>query len=132
MMLLFPLFFSVIAPVGVTLLFGLPQILQIFVVNAALKRFGWQGRFTGLVALPAIALISWYCYDYLAPTDFTFMNITPSDWKPAVRYFVILVAQAAFALFNVLWFEATIVKKFRGYLVVSLLLVAVTLGGVGG
>lgn len=132
MMLLFPFLFSVITLVGVTLLFGLSQILQLLVVNAALKGFGWRGRFAGLVALPAIAIISWYCYDYLAPTDFTFMDITPSDWKPGVRYLIILVAQAAFTLFNVLWFEATIVKKFRGHLVVALLLVAVALGGIGG
>jgi hypothetical protein len=37
MMFLFPIFFSILAPIGVGLLFGVPQVLQVLVIIAVLK-----------------------------------------------------------------------------------------------
>jgi hypothetical protein len=64
--------------------------------------------------------------------DFSFEGITPSDWRLGVRYAVILLAQTGFTLFNILWFEAKVVKKFKVYLLTALVIVAVTLGSVAG
>ncbi len=136
--LLFPLLLSVISTVGIALVFGFSQILQILVVNATLKRFGGRGRFAALPLLPITAIVTWYCYDYLTPTDFNLGINTPADWTPykhgisGIRYLVALAAQAAVTLFSVFFLEATRVKKFRGHLVTTLLIVAVVLGGVAG
>src|ERR1700753_2910611 len=61
--------FGVIAFVGTIVVFALSQFFQAELVGAFERAVGDRARFTPLVALPATAILTWYCYDYLTPSN---------------------------------------------------------------
>jgi hypothetical protein len=113
-----------IAAIGALLVFTVPQIFQAVLVNLCNQIWGNNGRFAALVALPFTAILTWYCYDYLTPSDINLgINTTP-DWEPyqhgisASRYLGALAFQAPATLFSFAYLEA----RFRGRSVKPVLL----------
>jgi hypothetical protein len=63
---------GIIALIGTFLVFALPQFFQAEVVGALDQIFGDRARFAALLALPLTAVLPWYCYDYLTPSNLCF------------------------------------------------------------
>lgn len=111
MMLIFPPIFSIIGIVVAVAVFALPQALQALLVKILVDRFGKPARFGILPALPAIAVVTWYCFDYFTLHDFNLGINEGADWEPyrhgltVWRYIGALMAQAPVTLFSFLYVE---------------------------
>jgi hypothetical protein len=117
MMAVYTPIFGIITTIGSILVFTVPQFFQAALISIFGQRFGGQARFVTFLALPLTAVLTWYCYDYLTPTDFSLgINVGP-DWTPyehglsLSRYMKTLAIQAPITLFSFLYFDA----DFRGY-----------------
>lgn len=123
MMFLFPAIFSVISLIGVFLVFTIPQVFQAILASV----FGM------LLALPITAIITWYCYDYLTPTDFNLGINVEADWAPykhgltMQRYFATLAAQSCVTVFTVLYCS-TSPRISKKSVVLAVLILAIIAG----
>lgn len=73
-----PMIFLIVF-LGIFIIFGLPQILQAKTVRAIMVRFGDQYENSIIMILPITAVVTWYCYEYLAPTNCNFGFTLASD-----------------------------------------------------
>jgi hypothetical protein len=128
----------VIAIIGCFLVFTVPQFFQAAMIVALNPIFGSRARFVVLLALPLTAVLTWYCYDYLTPSDLNSgINVRP-DWAPyehgisSSRYLRTLVIQAPITLFSFLYFEAEFHRRSRKPVLVAGLTLAVMIGGIWG
>jgi hypothetical protein len=138
MMAEFPPLLGVIAAIGTLLVFGLPQVFQAWLVGVLERKFGGRARLAVLPALPLTAVLTWYCYDYLTPTDFNLgINVSP-DWTPfqhgisMVRYLKSMGFQAPVTLFGLLYFDAGSKGRARWPVVIAALAIASVLGVIWG
>jgi hypothetical protein len=129
---------GVIALIGVFLVFTLPQFFQVAVISVLNQMFGSRARFAVFLALPLTAVLTWYCYDYLTPTDFNLgINVGP-DWSPyqhglsISRYMRTLAIQAPVTLFSFLYFDAGFRGGSKKPLLMAVLALAVVVGGILG
>jgi hypothetical protein len=105
-----------IAVIGALLVFSVPQIFQAALVNLCNQIWGNDGRFAALVALPFTAILTWYCYDYLTPSNINLGINAGPEWTPyqhgisTSRYLGALSFQAPATLFSFAFLEA----RFRG------------------
>ena len=138
MMLLFTPLFGVTAIIGSFLVFSLPLSLQAMTTGALIKRFGPRAQVWALLALPFAAIVTWYCYDYLTPSNFNLGINLPADWTPyqhglsLPRYLRALGVQAPITLFSLLYCKAAIDQRSRTPLVAASLALAIIAGGILG
>jgi hypothetical protein len=138
MMALFPPIFSVVAIFGSFLVFALPLCLQGAISSVLVRQFGRAGLFAILLALPLIAILAWYCYDYLTPTDVNLGINDPPDWTPyqhgltMKRFFTMLIIQAPITLFSLSYCDASIRHNSRKPVVIVALMLAVVVGALYG
>jgi hypothetical protein len=98
--------FAVCSLAGTTLVFSFAQLLQACIVHEIIEKHGRGRLFVSTLAIPLSALLSWYCYDYLTPSDFNLGINTPGDWVPYQhgltirRYLLTLCWQSAVTLFS--------------------------------
>ena len=130
--------FGFIAMIGAFLVFTLPQCFQAGLITVLNRIFGGCARFLVLPALPFTAVLTWYCYDYLSPSDFNLgINVGP-DWTPyehgisSSRYLTTMAFQAPVTLFSILYFEAGLRAGSSKLLVIVAMAVAIALGAVWG
>jgi hypothetical protein len=77
-----PLLFSIIALIGTFLVLSLPMLFQ-GVLNLTLyKKIGENAHLFTFLAIPIVALLTWYCYDYLTPSDMNLGINEGEDWRP--------------------------------------------------
>jgi hypothetical protein len=138
MMAEFPPLFGVIAAIATLLVFGLPQVFQAWLVRLLERTFGGRARIAVLLALPLTAVLTWYCYDYLTPTDSNLgINVGP-DWTPfqhgisMVRYLGSMGFQAPVTLFGLLYFDAGSKGRARWPVVIAALAIASVVGAIWG
>jgi len=138
MMVEFTLILGVIAVIGTFLVFALPQFFQAALIGALGQIFGDRAQFAALLALPLTAVITWYCYDYLTPTDFNLgINVDP-DWTPfkhglsVSRYITTLIIQTPITLFSFLYFNAGLRDRSKKPVLLAALAVTVVVGGIWG
>ncbi|MBU6456611.1 MAG: hypothetical protein KGQ48_03610 [Bradyrhizobium sp.] len=136
MMITFPPVMGVIAAIGVFLVFTLPQVLQALFVGFLDRKFEGRAHFTILLALPFTAVLTWYCDDYLTPSN---VQLIPGpDWQPyqhgisMARYLKAMGFQAIVTLFGLLYFDAGHRGRSRKPVVIIALFVALTVGGIWG
>ena len=126
---------GVIAAIGSILVFALPQAFQAALIALGHRIFDSRARFAVFPALPLTAVLTWYCYDYLTPSDLILGISAGPDWRPyqhgisIARYIRALGYQAPVTLFSFLYIDA----EFRGaskwpLLVAALMLTIVTAG----
>jgi hypothetical protein len=124
--------------IGALLVFTLPQFLQAELIRILDQIFGSRARFAALAALPLTAVLTWYCYDYLTPTDISRGVNTGTDWIPyqhglsISRYIKTLAIQALVTLFSFLYFEAGFRGGSRKPVLVAALATAVVIGAIWG
>lgn len=99
-------FLSVIGFVGVALVFTVPQLLQMAMAAGLMRVYGRRGLVGIVLGLPLLSVVTWYCYDYLIPSDINLAINTDGDWVPyqhglnGARYWRTLLAQSAVTLFT--------------------------------
>lgn len=99
-------FLSVIGFVGVALVFTVPQLLQMAMAAGLMRVYGRRGLVGIVLGLPLLSVVTWYCYDYLTPSDINLAINTDGDWAPyqhglnGARYWRTLLAQSAVTLFT--------------------------------
>ena len=138
MIVLFTPVFGVIAAVGTVIVFALPQCFQALVSGALVRRFGDKAQLAILLVLPMTAVITWYSYDYLTPSDLNLgINVGP-DWRPyqhgltAARYLSTLVCQTPATLFSIAYVGTARTGLPRNAVVLLALAAAVLAGGFAG
>jgi hypothetical protein len=133
-MALFPPIVGLIATVGSFLVFALPQCFQAVVSDALVGRLGRRGQFGLVLALPLTAVLAWYCYDYLTPSDLNLGINAGPDWTPYQhgltfhRYLTMLIVQTPITLFSLWHCDATIRHVSRKPVIVTGLVFAVVVG----
>jgi hypothetical protein len=138
MMTVFTPLFGVIVAIGALLVFALPQIFQALLVGILKRAFGDRARFAVLLALPLTAVLTWYCFDYLTPTDFNLGINEGPDWTPyrhgisMARYLTSIGFQAPVTLFGFLYFDAGLKGRARKPVIIAALAIAFVLGAISG
>ncbi|MGI3902851.1 MAG: hypothetical protein ACRYGP_25550 [Janthinobacterium lividum] len=134
MMWLFSIPLSIIAIIGCFLVFSLPQIAQAF-LHSQTKGFSRQlSHLSVLSAIPFIAVLTWYCWEYLTPTDFNLSINEGPDWVPyqhgitLKRYLSSLAFQIPISLYSIIYCEPDIIKTSRRTVVVFGLVSAIIIG----
>jgi heme/copper-type cytochrome/quinol oxidase subunit 4 len=138
MMVLFTPLFSITGMIGAILVFTLPQFFQAELIRILDPLFGGRARFAVLAALPLTAVLTWYCYDYLTPTDLNLGINTGADWTPyqhglsIPRYMRTLAVQAPVTLFSFLYFDASFRGRSRKPVLVAALAATIVIGAIWG
>jgi hypothetical protein len=98
------------------------------------RRSGRRGLFGVLLALPITAVLAWYSYDYITPTDVNLGINAGPDWTPyrhgltLQRYVMMLALQTPITLFNILYLDATSCDRSKTPVIIGALLFSVVLG----
>jgi hypothetical protein len=131
--------FCVIAIIATFLVFALPQLFQAALTVVSIGILARQARFAGLLALPLTAVATWYCYDYLTPTDFFTLGINAGpDWVPfqhglsRSRYLWSAALQGPVTLFGFLYLDIGLRGGSKRPLLLAALAISVLIGGVCG
>ena len=129
---------GVITALGSILVLSLPQVFQAVLVTVLRCRFGGRARLAPFPALPLTAVLTWYCYDYLTPSDFGLGFNTGPDWRPyqhgisIARYLGALTFQAPVTLFSFLYAEADFRGVYKRPILIAALVATITGGGIWG
>lgn len=129
---------GVIAFLGSILVFALPQIFQAGLVAVFHRKFGSRARFAVLPALPLTAILTWYCYDYLTPSDLILGINAGPDWAPyqhgisIARYLGALKFQTPVTLFSFLYLDAGFRGTSKWPVLIATLVITIAVGGVWG
>jgi hypothetical protein len=129
-----------IAFIGTFIVFTVPQYLHGTLTGILYAKYGPRGLFFAIAAIPMAALLAWYCYDYLTPSDFGRGTSFRTGWVPykhgitLERYFKTLLIQIPISVFSLvrLWSEKKDKLGFSKYLPFVLLAVAVVGGALLG
>jgi hypothetical protein len=106
MIVIFTPLLGLIAAIGTAIVFAVPKCFQAVVAGALVHRFGDPARVASLLVLPITAVITWYCYHYLTPSDLNLGIDVGPDWQPyqhgltAARYLATLACQTPATLFS--------------------------------
>lgn len=134
MMALFTPILGVAAMIGSFLVFTVPQYVQALLARAFIGRFGSPASFLTLPALPITAILTFYCFDYLTPSNFTLGIDAGPDWMPYQhglmwhRYLIALSCQTPVTLFSILYCVLGGRPSYRKLAVSTALALAVVCG----
>ena len=138
MMFIFPLLTGIVALIGTFLVFIISQIFQAGTLLLTERRYGLKAVIFLAFTLPLTTLVTWYCYDYLTPSEMNFGFNAPEDWTPykhgltGARYLKSFVAQLLITIFNVLYWISIYKKNIRKPLLFTTLIIAILVGSVWG
>jgi hypothetical protein len=135
MMALFPPIFSIIFIIGVWLVFGPSQLLQASVTYLLVPKYGRLAFLFVALMLPISGVVTWYCFDYLTPS-----NINPAinegpDWTPyqhgisPLRFLAATGIQAVVTTFTLAYCRTRYRRPLRKQLLLAALFVTI-LGGI--
>lgn len=106
--ILFSFIFLIPITVGIFITFTVAQIAQSIIFNFSNPRFFLRSYCFIAMTTPLLAILSWYCYDYLTPSDFNLGINTGADWMPYQhglnfqRFLVMLGLQSCVSIFSLL------------------------------
>jgi hypothetical protein len=129
---------AVIAAIGSILVFTLPQVFQSALVAVSYRMFGSRARFAVFPALPLTAILTWYCYDYLTPSDVNLGINAGPDWTPyqhgisISRYMGAFSFQAPITLFSFLYIDAGFRGASKWPVLIAALAITIGIGGIWG
>jgi hypothetical protein len=126
---------GLVAFIGTFLVFTLPQFFQAEMIGALDRICGDRARFAALPALPLTAVLTWYCYDYLTPSNLCFAGNCMEAYEHGLsisRYVMALAIQAPITLFSFLYFNADLSGRSRKPILLAALAIAVVIGGIWG
>jgi hypothetical protein len=132
MMWSFTFIFGIISAFGILLVFSISQLLQ---AAAAKITEGWHYQSLIIIAsIPLVSIITWYCWEYLTPTDFNLGINEGADWQPYQhgitfwRYRDTLCWQTPVTVFSLLYYKTPIGLLSRKRLIGVLFFISCALG----
>lgn len=134
MMWLFSIIFGITSIIGCFLVFSLPQIVQAVLHSKARQLPRPFSYVSILLTIPLISVLTWYCWEYLTPTDFNLGINEGPDWKPyqhgitIQRYLSALAFQTPVSLYSIIYCEPDLIKVSRGAVMTVGLALAVPIG----
>lgn len=126
---------GIIAFIGTFLVFTLPQFFQAEVVGALDQIFGDRARFAVWPALPLTAVLTWYCSDYLTPSNLCFAGNCMEAYEHGLsisRYMTALAIQTPITLFTLLYFNTDLSGRSKKPVLLAALAIAIVIGGLSG
>jgi hypothetical protein len=135
MMEIYTPIFAILSVIGCFLVLALPQCLQAALIQTLQPTYGCKARFVVFLALPVTAVLTWYCYDYLTPSNVCFAGCYLLLYEHGIsvsRYAAALAVQAPITLFSFLYFDAGLRGASRRPVVIAALALAVAIGGILG
>ena len=138
MMFISSIFMGVTSMIGVFLVFTLPQILQFASSNALSLKFGRPAYVYAAFLIPLTSVITWYCYDYLTPSDVGLAMNSGPDWSPnqhgltIQRYLRVLAIQTPVTVFTLVYCYAATTYQSRKRMILGVMALALVLGGMWG
>jgi hypothetical protein len=127
---------GIVAAIGSILVFALPQVFQAALVTVFYRMLGSRARFAVFPTLPLTAVLTWYCYDYLTPSDVGLGINAGPDWTPyqhgisISRYLGALAFQAPVTLFSFLYIDAGFRGASKWPILIASLVLALASGGI--
>ncbi len=131
---LFPVIIFIVAPIAIFIVFSVSQIIQGLAMRALYPTLGRYAYILVGLTVPLISIVTWYCYDYLTPTDFNLGINEGAYWQPyqhgmnSSRYLAAFVGQASVTIFSLLYFESTLRGRSRKTVILVGLLLATVIG----
>jgi len=126
---------GIIAFIGTFLVFTLPQFFQAEAVAALDQIFGDRARFAVWPALPLTAVLTWYCSDYLTPSNVCFAGNCTEAYEHGLsisRYMTALAIQTPITLFSFLYFNTDLSGRSKKPVLLAALAIAIVIGGLSG
>jgi hypothetical protein len=127
--------FGAIAFIGTFVVFTLPQFFEAEVVRALDQIFGDRARFAALLALPLTAVLTWYCFDYLTPSNLCFAGNCMETYEHGLsvsRYVTTLAIQTPITVFNLSYFNAGLSGHSKKPILLAALAATLVAGGIWG
>jgi hypothetical protein len=138
MMILTPPLLSLVAAIGIFIVFSFSQIVQAMMMRVLHPLYGrYAYIFIGLM-VPLISVATWYCYDYLTPTDFNLEINEGADWVPyqhglnLKRYLVTLACQGLVTIFSIFYFDAGVYRRSKRLVIFGVVFVVIVIGAILG
>ena len=134
MIFLFSVIIFIVAPIAIFIVFSLSQMIQGLVMRALYPTLGRYAYILVGLTVPLISIVTWYCYDYLTPTDFNLGINEGADWQPyqhgmsSSRYLAAFIGQASVTIFTLVYFESTRRGRSRKTVILVGLLLATVIG----
>ena len=134
MMWLFSIILGIISIIGCFLVFSLSQMVQA-VLHSKLRHLPKPfSHLTILLTIPLLSVLTWYCWEYLTPTDFNLGINEGPDWEPyqhgitIQRYLSALAFQAPISLFSIIYCDPDLIRMSRKAILTAGLVLAVPIG----
>jgi hypothetical protein len=126
-----------IAGIGTLVVFTPAQYLQAASIAILLKRFGSRGWYGIAIVVATAAVVSWYCYDYLTPSNFNLgINIVTMYQHGLTlhRYLVTLGIQALVTSFSLMRWRLQMSDNRRAttFLILAMSVASVAFGALEG
>jgi hypothetical protein len=134
MIALFPSIFTMINIIGVWFVFGPSQLLQANVTYLLVPKYGRRALFVALM-LPISGVVTWYCFDYLTPSNIDLGINEGPDWTPyqhgisPLRFVVATGIQAVVTTFTLAYCGTRNRRPVRKQFLLAVLLITI-LGGI--
>jgi hypothetical protein len=138
MMFAYPPLIGVLSTIVVFIVFTLPQCIQALATYILIPRFGRVAYVVVLFLVPAVAVITRYCYDYLTPSDMELAINAGPDWEPykhgitLQRYLSALARQAPVTAFTLAYCDATTRRASKRSIILAACVLAIVAGGIWG
>ena len=137
-MLVMPPLMGLIAAVCASLVFAVPQMLQVTIALAMSRHPSSRSAAILLALTPIMAVVTWYCWEYALPKDFGLGINEGADWVPyrygltPARYATTLAFQLPETVFSASYLHATALeRKPRRVALVGLALATACGAGLG-
>ena len=127
---IFAPFCLIITSFGIALTFGCSQFVQAFLANKLIQKYGSRGLYGIVLSVPLVAVLSWYCFDYLTPSDFNLGINEGPEWTPyqhgltMERYLTMLGIQSCLTLLSL----SRLIMEIKSRLAAKRYLLLVLLG----
>jgi hypothetical protein len=132
MMWLFTFIFGIIAIFGIFMVFSISQFTQATVARIS-EGLRYQSSIV-IASIPFVSIVTWYCWEYLTPTDFNLGINEGADWQPYQhgitfwRYAYTLCWQTPVTVFSLLYVKTPIGFLSRKRLIGVLFFMSCALG----
>lgn len=104
---LFGLIFLIPSAFVVFTTFSISRLAQAMIDSLSIQQFGMRSYRIVVGTTPLMAILSWYCYDYLTPSDFNLGINEGADWVPYLhgltvqRFLIMLGLQSFVTIFSI-------------------------------
>ena len=98
---LFGFIFLMLSTLVIFITFSISQIAQAMIGSLSIQQFCMRGYCIVAATTPLTAILSWYCYDYLTPSDFNLGINEGADWVPyqhglTIQRFLVMLGLQSF------------------------------------